>query len=214
MYIFFKRFLDLLLSLLILPFILILTVFVGLCIKIEDGGPIFYMALRTGRYGKLFKMYKFRSMKVNAPDIRLADGSTFNSDDDPRVTKIGKFLRRTSIDEIPQFINVLIGDMALIGPRPDTPMYLDKYTDEERVVLNVRPGITGYNQAVNRNTVLTKEKLKNDIYYVKNMSFSLDIKIIWMTILVVLGNKNINRNESSNGESYILNSEEENTKNK
>lgn len=214
MYIFFKRFLDLLLSLLILPFILILTVFVGLCIKIEDGGPIFYMALRTGRYGKLFKMYKFRSMKVNAPDIRLADGSTFNSDDDPRVTKIGKFLRRTSIDEIPQFINVLIGDMALIGPRPDTPVYLNKYTDEERVVLNVRPGITGYNQAVNRNTVLTKEKLKNDIYYVKNMSFSLDIKIIWMTILVVLGNKNINRNESFNGESYILNSEEENTKNK
>lgn len=203
-----------LLSLLILPFILILTVFVGLCIKIEDGGPIFYMALRTGRYGKLFKMYKFRSMKVNAPDIRLADGSTFNSDDDPRVTKIGKFLRRTSIDEIPQFINVLIGDMALIGPRPDTPMYLDKYTDEERVVLNVRPGITGYNQAVNRNTVLTKEKLKNDIYYVKNMAFSLDIKIIWMTILVVLGNKNINRNESFNGESCILNSEEENTKNK
>lgn len=214
MYIFFKRFLDLLLSLLILPFILILTVLVGLCIKIEDGGPIFYMALRTGRYGKPFKMYKFRSMKVNSPDIRLADGSTFNSDDDPRVTKMGKFLRRTSIDEIPQFINVLIGDMALIGPRPDTPMYLDKYTDEERVVLNVRPGITGYNQAVNRNTVLTKEKLKNDIYYVKNMSFSLDIKIIWMTILVVLGNKNINRNESSNGESYILNSEEENTKNK
>lgn len=214
MYIFFKRFLDLLLSLLILPFILILTVLVGLCIKIEDGGPIFYMALRTGRYGKPFKMYKFRSMKVNSPDIRLADGSTFNSDDDPRVTKMGKFLRRTSIDEIPQFINVLIGDMALIGPRPDTPMYLDKYTDEERVVLNVRPGITGYNQAVNRNTVLTKEKLKNDIYYVKNMSFSLDIKIIWMTILVVLSNKNINRNESSNGESYILNSEEENTKNK
>lgn len=214
MYIFFKRFLDLLLSLLILPFILILTVLVGLCIKIEDGGPIFYMALRTGRYGKLFKMYKFRSMKVNSPDIRLADGSTFNSDDDPRVTKMGKFLRRTSIDEIPQFINVLIGDMALIGPRPDTPVYLNKYTDEERVVLNVRPGITGYNQAVNRNTVLTKEKLKNDIYYVKNMSFSLDIKIIWMTILVVLGNKNINRNESFNGESYILNSEEENTKNK
>lgn len=214
MYIFFKRFLDLLLSLLILPFILILTVLVGLCIKIEDGGPIFYMALRTGRYGKPFKMYKFRSMKVNSPDIRLADGSTFNSDDDPRVTKMGKFLRRTSIDEIPQFINVLIGDMALIGPRPDTPMYLNKYTDEERVVLNVRPGITGYNQAVNRNTVLTKEKLKNDIYYVKNMSFSLDIKIIWMTILVVLGNKNINRNESFNGESYILNSEEENTKNK
>lgn len=214
MYIFFKRFLDLLLSLLILPFLPILIVLVGLCIKIEDGGPIFYMALRTGRYGKPFKMYKFRSMKVNAPDIRLADGSTFNSDDDPRVTKMGKFLRRTSIDEIPQFINVLIGDMALIGPRPDTPMDLDKYTDEERVMLNVRPGITGYNQAVNRNSVLTKEKLKNDIYYVKNMSFSLDIKIIWMTILVVLGNKNINRNESSNGESYILNSEEENTKNK
>lgn len=214
MYIFFKRILDILLSLFIFPFLLILTLLVGLCIKIEDGGPVFYMALRTGRYGKSFKMYKFRSMKVNAPDIRLVDGSTFNSDDDPRVTKVGKFLRRTSIDEIPQFINVLIGDMALIGPRPDTPMYLDKYTDEERVVLNVRPGITGYNQSVNRNTVLTKEKLKNDIFYVKNMSFLLDVKIIWMTVLTVLGNKNINRNNLSSRGRYILNSEEENTKNK
>ena len=123
-------------------------------IKAEDRGSVFYMAERTGRFGKPFKMYKLRSMKENAPDIRLADGSTYNGEDDPRVTKFGKFARKTSIDELPQVINILKGDMSFIGPRPDTPMYLDKYTEEERIVLTVRPGITGYNQAVNRNSVL------------------------------------------------------------
>src|SRR5699024_990117 len=162
-------------------------------IKVEDGGPIFYMAERTGRFGIPFKMYKLRSMKVNAPDIRLADGSTYNGEDDPRVTKFGKFARKTSIDELPQIINILKGDMSFIGPRPDTPMYLEKYTPEERIILTVRPGITGYNQAINRNSVLTKEKLKNDIFYVKHMSLLFDIKIIFMTISTVLRHKNINR---------------------
>ena len=206
MYAFIKRLFDLIVALIFMPIIIVVTLAVWVAVKIEDGGPVFYMAARTGRYGKPFKMFKYRSMKVNAPDIRLADGSTFNSDDDPRVTKVGKFLRKTSIDEIPQLINVLIGDMALIGPRPDTPMYLDKYTKEERVILNVRPGITGYNQAINRNTVLTKEKLKNDIYYVQNMSLWFDIKILWMTVCSVLGHKNINRVDVGNNETYILES--------
>ena len=137
-------------------------------------------------------------MKENAPDIRLADGSTYNGEDDPRVTKFGKFARKTSIDELPQVINILKGDMSFIGPRPDTPMYLDKYTEEERIVLTVRPGITGYNQAVNRNSVLTKEKLKNDI----------EIKILFMTVATVLGHKNINRADTDTGNTYILNSNE------
>ena len=163
-------------------------------IKIEDRGPIFYKAERTGLFGKPFKMYKLRSMKVNAPDIRLEDGSTYNGDDDPRVTKFGKFIRKTSIDELPQIINVLLGDMSFIGPRPDTPMYLDKYTEEEKKILTVRPGITGYNQAINRNSVLTKEKLKNDIYYVEHLSLLFDIKIIFLTILTLLKRNNVNRN--------------------
>ena len=173
-------------------------------IKAEDNGPVFYMADRTGRFGKVFKMYKLRSMKVNAPDIRLADGSTYNGDDDPRVTKFGKFARRTSIDELPQAINILKGDMTFIGPRPDTPIGSAAYTDEEKIILTVRPGITGYNQAVNRNSVLTKEKLKNDIYYVKHQSLWFDIKIVFMTIATVLGHKNINRTDISTENAYVL----------
>lgn len=174
-------------------------------IKKEDNGPVFYMASRTGRYGKTFKMFKLRSMKVNAPDIRLADGSTYNGEDDPRVTEFGKFARKTSIDELPQIINIFKGDMTFIGPRPDTPVGSAAYTDEEKVILRVRPGVTGYNQAVNRNSVLTKEKLKNDIYYVNHLSIWFDIKIVFMTVGTVLGHKNINRTDTSADDTYVLN---------
>lgn len=192
-----KRILDLLLALLLLPPILLVICISYILIKIEDGGPVFYMESRTGFHGKPFKMYKLRSMKVNAPDIRLEDGSTFNSEDDPRVTRFGRFARKTSIDELPQVLNILKGDMSFIGPRPDTPYYLSKYTDEERIILTVKPGITGYNQAINRNSVLTKEKLKNDIYYVKHISFLFDLKIILMTLKMVLSHKDIYRSVGS-----------------
>lgn len=203
-YRFVKRSFDIICSLAVAFPVGLVICISAIFIKAEDKGPVFYMAERTGRFGKPFKMLKLRSMKVNAPDIRLADGSTYNGDDDPRVTKFGKFARKTSIDELPQLINVLKGDMSFIGPRPDTPMYLDKYTDEERVILTVRPGITGYNQAINRNAVLTKEKLKNDVYYVNNLSLWFDIKIIIMTIITVLGHKNINRVSCENDETYIF----------
>ncbi|EOU1472101.1 sugar transferase [Clostridium perfringens] len=197
MYNYIKRIIDFLISLIILPFLLILILLVGIAIKLDDHGSIFYMANRIGYNGKIFKMFKFRSMKENAPDLRYADGSTYNSEDDPRVTRVGKFLRKTSLDEVPQFLNVLIGDMAFIGPRPDSAFYLSEYTEEERVILNVRPGITGYNQAINRNAVGTKEKLQNDIVYVENMSFLFDVKIIFMTIKGVLFSKNVYRDKSN-----------------
>lgn len=199
-----KRAFDLLCSLILIIPIGIVICISAIFIKVEDGGPVFYIAERTGRYGNPFRMYKLRSMKVNAPDIRLADGSTYNGDDDPRVTRFGRFARKTSIDELPQVINILKGDMSFIGPRPDTPMYLDKYTDEERVVLTVRPGITGYNQAINRNSVLTKEKLKNDVYYVTHLSIWFDIKIVFKTVIVVLRHKNINRPATSDSNTYTL----------
>ena len=191
-------------SILMIPIGLVIAIS-AIFIKAEDRGPVFYMAERTGRFGKIFKMFKLRSMKVNAPDIRLADGSTYNGDNDPRVTKFGKFARKTSIDELPQVINILKGDMTFIGPRPDTPVGSAAYTDEEKIILTVRPGITGYNQAVNRNSVLTKEKLKNDIYYVKNLSLLFDIKIVFITIATVLGRKNINRKDASTENAYVLN---------
>ena len=189
----FKRLIDFLISLLALPFVLLLCLCVAIAIKLDDGGPVFYYASRIGKGGRIFKMFKFRSMKVNAPDLRMEDGSTYNAADDPRVTKVGKFLRSTSLDEIPQLLNVFLGDMALIGPRPDSAFYLEYYTDEERVILTVRPGISGWNQAVNRNSVGTKEKLQNDIYYVNHLSFCFDLKIIWMTLKGVIAHKDVYR---------------------
>lgn len=190
--IFFKRLFDIMIGLVALPFVLIVIILFGPIIWWQDKGPIFYAGKRIGKDGNPFKMLKLRSMRVNAPDIRLEDGSTYNGDDDPRVTKIGKFLRRTSIDEIPQFLNVLLGQMSLIGPRPDPVDWLDKYKEEEKVFLNVRPGITGYNQAYFRNSADAQEKIDNDVYYAKNISFALDVKIVMKTIKTVLLRENVN----------------------
>lgn len=203
-YRFIKRTFDIVCSAVLMIPVGIVIGISSIFIKKEDNGPVFYMANRTGRFGKTFKMFKLRSMKVNAPDIRLADGSTYNGDDDPRLTKFGKFARKTSIDELPQIINILKGDMTFIGPRPDTPMGSAAYTEEEKMILKVRPGVTGYNQAVNRNSVLTKEKLKNDIYYVEHLSICFDIKIIFMTMVTVLGHKNINRTYADMKNTYVL----------
>lgn len=187
---FVKRLLDIVIGLIALPFVLIFVIIFAPIIYFTDKGPVFYNANRIGKDGKLFKMYKFRSMYVNAPDIRLADGSTYNGKDDPRVTKIGRFMRELSIDEIPQFLNVLFGQMSLIGPRPDPPDWLDKYPEDIKVFLTVRPGITGYSQAYFRNGADGEEKMRNDAYYAMHCSFLLDVKIVFKTIITVLGSKN------------------------
>lgn len=188
---FFKRIFDFLFSLFLLPLLLIIILFVGPIIYFQDRGTIFYNAPRLGMNGVIFKMYKFRTMKMNAPDFRNPDGSTFNAKDDPRLTKIGKFLRKTSIDEIPQILNVLFGNMSFVGPRPDLAEHMQQYTEIEKKKLNVLPGITGYNQAYFRNSIPWKQRLENDVYYSENVSLKLDIKIIFNTIVSVLKNKNI-----------------------
>ncbi|WP_176584020.1 sugar transferase [Priestia megaterium] len=189
-----KRFFDFILSLCILPFLLAIMIPVAIIIKLEDGGPVFYNALRLGKNMKEFPMYKFRSMKVNAPDIRNEDGSTFNSDNDPRVTRVGRILRKTSIDELPQLLNVLKGDMSFVGPRPSPLGNKDLYPKEFFRKFDVRPGITGYNQAVLRNKSTMEQRVKNDVFYVENISAFLDVKIVFMTATSVLSSKNINRN--------------------
>lgn len=193
---FFKRIIDILISLVGLVIFALLSLVLGPIIYFTDKGPIFYNANRIGLKGKLFKMYKFRSMYVNAPDIRNEDGSTYNADDDPRVTPIGRFMRKTSLDEFPQFLNVFLGDMSIIGPRPDPPDDIYIYTEEQKQKLNVKPGITGYNQAYYRNSVLQDEKFANDVYYAKHISFILDCKIFFKTILVVLKHDNVYNNAS------------------
>lgn len=192
---FLKRVIDLVFAIIAFPFVLLLIIIIGPIIWFDDHGPIFYAGKRIGLHGKPFGMLKFRSMKKNAPDIRLEDGSTYNGDDDPRVTKVGKFLRKTSLDEIPQFLNVLTGQMSLIGIRPDPLDWLEKYNEHERVILTVKPGITGYNQAYFRNSVDGLVKLKNDVYYAEHISFWLDVKIFFKTIKTVLFRENINIDE-------------------
>lgn len=196
-----KRAIDFIIALVAFPFVLLIILIVSPFIIADDGFPIFYNADRLGKNGKLFKMYKFRSMKNNAPDIRLADGSTYNGEDDPRVTKIGKILRKTSIDEIPQLLNVLIGNMSLIGPRPDTPKGLHRYPEEEKYYLRVKPGITGYSQAYFRNSVDGKQKAVNDMYYAQHVSFWFDVKILFKTVGTVLFRKGTYKDEEPvNGE--------------
>lgn len=148
-------------------------------------------------------MYKFRSMKMNAPDLRNEDGSTYNAGDDPRLTKVGKFIRKTSIDETPQFINLLKGEMSLIGPRPDLPEHLHLYEDLEKRKLEVLPGISGYNQAYYRNAAEWKDRLKNDVYYVDNLSLWMDIKIFFKTIDTILFKRGVfvdSQNSENHGE--------------
>lgn len=186
-----KRIFDLILSLIALPFWFIILIIIGPIIYFQDKGPIFYNAPRLGNDGKIFKMYKFRSMKVNAPDIRNEDGSTFNSEDDPRLTKIGKFIRKTSLDETPQLLNIILGDMSIIGPRPDLPEHRLLYEGNEERKLEVRPGVSGYNQAYYRNTVPWKERIQHDIYYIDHLSLWLDIKIFFKTALSVLKREDV-----------------------
>lgn len=189
--IYIKRFLDIVISIIILPLVLIIGIPVAILIFLEDKGPIFYNGERLGKNGRIFKMHKFRTMKVNSEDIRNKDGSTFNGENDPRLTKIGKLLRKTSIDELPQIINVIKGDMSLIGPRPMV-RYGKKFNKKVLKILRIKPGITGYSQAYYRNSITQKEKQDNDIYYINNISFLLDLKIIFKSIQTVLFQKNIN----------------------
>lgn len=189
-----KRVVDLLVGVCALPFVGIVLIICGPIIYFTDRGPIFYNAERLGKDGKTYKMYKLRSMRENAPDIRNADGSTFNGDDDPRVTKIGRIMRKTSLDEFPQFLNVLKGDMSVIGPRPFVTTHYygyDKLSEPMQKRLQVRPGITGYSQAYFRNSISQNEKIENDVYYADHVSFIFDVKIFCKTVQSVIKRENI-----------------------
>lgn len=192
-----KRIIDIFFCLLVIPFLILITIPIGIIIKIEDKGPIFYKSRRIGKDLKEFGMLKFRSMKVNAPMIINPDGSTYNSADDDRVTKIGRFIRETSLDELPQIFNVIKGDMSLIGPRASTPFDdgSHDFLPDEIDKVKVRPGITGYTQAYYRNNASVREKRLMDAWYSRNVTFILDIKIIFKTIKTVFKRENVYTND-------------------
>lgn len=183
---FLKRLFDVIIAtigfIIVSPVLLI----VAIAIKIDSKGPIIFKQKRLGKNGKVFNMYKFRSMVVNAEA-----GGVYSDNKDPRVTKVGNFLRKTSIDELPQFINIIKGDMSFIGFRPPLtyhPWPIEEYTEEQKKMFNVRPGISGWAQVNGRKTVEWHKRIELNVWYAENISFLLDCKIVFMTIFKVLKN--------------------------
>ena len=168
---------------------LVISLFIYAC----DRGPVFYTQERVGKDGKRFKIYKFRSMYVNADTLleKLKEknevtGPMFKMKNDPRVTSVGRFLRKTSLDELPQLLNVLRGDMSLVGPRPPLPSEVEEYSEYDKQRLWVVPGCTGLWQATERNNVGFAEMVELDLKYIQNRSLFLDVKIIFLTFLVII----------------------------
>ena len=180
-----KRVCDLVIGVAALPFVLLIIAVLAPFIHFEDKGPVFYNAPRVGLGGRDFKMYKLRSMRVNAPDLVMEDGSTYNGADDPRMTRVGAFMRKTSLDEMPQFLNVRKGDMSVVGPRPDLRRETELYEGDEGLKLTVKPGITGYAAVYGRNSLPWHDRLKMDVEYVRTLSFPLDVKIFFKTFSTV-----------------------------
>lgn len=184
---FFKRFLDFWFSLIVLilisPILLVITIWLHFANK---GAGAFFFQERPGKDAKIFKVIKFKTMT----DERDAEGNLLP--DEQRLTKVGKFVRSTSIDELPQLINVLKGDMALIGPRPLLPQYLPLYSPEQARRHEVRPGISGWAQCHGRNAISWTEKFKLDVWYVDHVSLMTDLKVIWITIMKVIKRADIN----------------------
>ena len=192
-----KRLIDILLSLLGLIIVSPIMLIVAILIKLESTGPVIFSQKRVGLNGKEFNMLKFRSMVQNAEELKEKlqkqnemSGPMFKMKEDPRVTKVGRFIRKTSIDELPQLINVLKGEMSLVGPRPSLPKEVAKFEPWMLERLNVKPGLTCYWQVSGRNNIDFEDWMKLDIKYVKDRNLVLDIKLIFKTFFVLFGDKN------------------------
>jgi len=183
---------DIALSLGLIVFSIPITIISALIVKLESKGPIFYKQERMGLNGKIFKIYKFRSMVSDAEKI---SGPVWSTKDDPRITRFGKFIRKVRIDEIPQMLNILKGDMSFVGPRPERPFFVEKLSNEIPLYkrrLKVRPGVTGWAQVKHKydeNIEDVKMKTRYDLFYIENMSLRMDFKIIFRTVFVVLFGK-------------------------
>ena len=192
-----KRFFDLVLATLALLLLFPLFTIIALLIKLTSPGPVFFTQLRVGKYGRTFRFYKFRSMYIDAEKRKQellkhnqsADGVIFKMKNDPRITPIGKVLRRTSMDELPQFLNVLFNDMSLVGPRPPLPSEVQQYTLEERKRLNVKPGLTCLWQISGRSDVPFKQQVSLDKEYIRSWSLKHDLWILLRTIPAILSGK-------------------------
>lgn len=187
-----KRILDFILSLLATIVLSPLFLVIAIIIKIDSRGPTFFLQERLGKDGKVFKIIKFRTMIPNAE--KIGDGLKVKTESDNRITRIGKILRKTSLDELPQLINVIKGEMSIVGPRPPVtyhPHKYEEYREEQKIRFKVRPGITGLAQVRVRNSASWDERIKIDIEYVDKISFTMDIKIVLKTVVKVFKKDNI-----------------------
>jgi exopolysaccharide biosynthesis polyprenyl glycosylphosphotransferase len=192
-YLLWKRFFDILLSSVALVVLIPVFLCTALCVKLEDGGPVLYTQFRVGKGGRRFKLYKFRSMCVNADEqleelreLDESDGPVFKISNDPRVTKVGRVIRRASIDELPQLINIFRGDMSIVGPRPPLPREVEQYTPEQMKRLSVKPGLTCYWQCSGRSNLSFDEWMELDRKYIRERSLGVDLRIILKTVPAVL----------------------------
>lgn len=189
-----KRIMDVVLASMGLIVLLPVFAIVALAIKIESKGPVFFKHTRIGKDGKIIKIYKFRSMVQNAEDLikkftpeQMKEyKENYKLTDDPRITKIGKFLRKTSLDELPQLINIIKGDLSIIGPRPVIQEELEKYGENAKKFLSVTPGLTGYWAANGRSDTTYEQRMEMELFYVDNLSLKLDIQVFFKTILSVI----------------------------
>ena len=193
---FVKRFLDILISLMILVLFCWLYLILAVLVRIKLGSPVLFKQPRPGKDEKIFNMYKFRTMT----DARDKDGNLLP--DEVRLTSFGKKLRSTSLDELPEFINILKGDMSFIGPRPLLVKYLPLYNEEQHHRHDVRPGLTGWAQVNGRNLLSWEDKFEKDVYYVNNISFLLDLKILFKTVAVVFDRSGINSENDATMEAF------------
>lgn len=196
-YIITKRLLDIVCSFMGLLFLSPIFLIVAIAIKIESKGPIIFKQERVGKNGKHFYMYKFRSMVINAEELKAKlekqnemSGPMFKIKKDPRVTKVGRFIRKTSIDELPQLVNILRGEMSIVGPRPSLPKEVAQFDDWMMKRLDVEPGLTCFWQVSGRNNIGFKEWMQMDVYYAENRNLKMDIKLILKTVRVLFGDSN------------------------
>lgn len=193
-YIKIKRVIDVILASVALILLSPLFVIIAIAIKIDSKGPVFFAHKRIGKNGKIIKLYKFRSMVINAeeliksftPEQMREYKENYKLTNDPRITKVGKFLRKTSLDELPQLINIINGDLSIIGPRPVVADELEKYGVNKDKFLSVTPGLTGYWAANGRSNTTYEQRMKMELYYIDNLSLKMDIKVFFKTILSVL----------------------------
>lgn len=209
-----KRPLDFILSLISIILLSPLIILIGILVKLTSKGSVFFLQERLGKDGEVFKIIKFRTMIPNAE--KIGDGLKVKSETDNRITKLGKILRKTSLDELPQLINVLIGQMSLVGPRPPVtyhPHRYEDYTKEQKQRFLVRPGITGLAQVRVRNSATWDERIEIDIEYVKKISFIEDLKIFFNTIFKVLKSENTYGNTEENKERVGVKNDRDNIEN-